>query len=250
MFDFPIFVRGFISLAAKVPMTLAVTGVSLVAGFILALVFALIKMYKLRVLQHIVNGLISFLRGTPVVLQLYLVYYVIPVLYDTLAAKMGWSFRASQIPVFVLVVFALGLNLSAFLSETIRSGLEAVDKGEIEAAYSLGMTGPMLFRRVIFPEAIRIFIPNFSTNLIACLHSSSLAFFVTLVEITGQANIFAQFNWRYLEVFLAAGILYWAITAAIEVLTHAAERYLNRADREIKTKKIFNAKARRSLWLV
>jgi L-cystine transport system permease protein len=234
MFDFPIFLQGFISLVKKVPMTLAVTGVSIGFGFVVGVLFALIKIHKVRILYHIVNGLMSFLRGTPVILQLYLGYYVIPLFYDMLARHFGWTFRSYQIPIFVIVVFALGLNLSAFLSETIRSGLEAVDKGEIEAGYSLGMTGGMVFRRVIFPEAIRIFIPNFSTNLIASLHSSSLAFFVTLVEITGQANIFAQFNWRYLEVFLGAGILYWAITIVIETLTHLAERYLNRADREIK----------------
>jgi L-cystine transport system permease protein len=234
MFDVPIFLKGFVTLVSKLPVTLAITGASAVFGFVVALTFALIKMRKVRILYHLVNGLVSFLRGTPVVLQLFLAYFAIPVLFDSLAAKMEWAFRANQIPVFVLVVFALGMNLSAFLSETIRSGLEAVDKGEIEAGYSLGMTGGMVFRRVIFPEAIRIFIPNFSTNLIASLHSSSLAFFVTLVEITGQANIFAQFNWRYLEVFLGAGILYWAITILIETITHVMERYLNRADREAK----------------
>jgi L-cystine transport system permease protein len=169
--------------------------------------------------------------GTPA-RSVYLVYFAIPVLYDRLAIWAGWTFRSNQIPIFIIVVFAFGLNLASFLSETIRSGLEAVDKGEIEAGYSLGMTGALVFRRVIFPEAIRIFIPNFSSNLIACLHSSSLAYFVTLIEITGQACILAQFNWRYLETFLAAGILYWAITASIEVLTHLAETWLNRSDRE------------------
>jgi L-cystine transport system permease protein len=234
MFDFSIFLQGFISLIKKVPMTLAITGISAIFGFVVALLFALIKIHKVRFFYHIVTGLISFLRGTPVILQLYLGYYVIPLFYDIFAQQFGWTFRSHQIPIFVIVIFALGMNLSAFLSETIRSGLEAVDRGEIEAGYSLGMTSAMVFRRVIFPEAIRIFIPNFSTNLIVGLHSSSLAFFVTLVEITGQANIFAQFNWRYLEVFLGAGILYWAITILIETITHVVERYLNRADREVK----------------
>jgi His/Glu/Gln/Arg/opine family amino acid ABC transporter permease subunit len=234
MFDWHIFLKGFASMVTKIPMTLAITGVSAVSGFFIALIFALVKINKVRVLHRIVDGFISFLRGTPVILQLYLVYYVIPIMFDTLAVKSGWSFRSTQIPIFALVVFALGFNLSSYLTETIRSGLEAVDKGEVEAALSLGMTGGALFRRVVFPEAIRIFIPNFSSNLIACLHGSSLAFYVTLVEITGEANIFAQYNWRYLETFLGAGILYWAITAGIETLTHLAERYLNRAEREIK----------------
>jgi His/Glu/Gln/Arg/opine family amino acid ABC transporter permease subunit len=133
MFDWAIFINGFISLATRIPVTMAVTVASAVFGFITALVFALIKQHKVRGVHHVVNGLISFLRGTPVILQLYLVYYIIPILYDVLATKMNWSFRSNQIPVFVLVVFALGLNLSSFLAETIRSGLEAVDHGEIEA---------------------------------------------------------------------------------------------------------------------
>jgi L-cystine transport system permease protein len=238
IFDWQIFINGFISLVTKIPATMAVTGTSAVFGFLTALVFALIKEHKIRGLHRIVNGIISFLRGTPVILQLYLVYYVIPILYDVLAVKMGWSFRSNQIPIFVLVVFALGLNLSSFLAETIRSGLEAVDRGEIEAGYSLGMTGPMLFSRIVFPEAVRIFIPNFAVNLIACLHGSSLAFFVTMVEITGQANILAQFNWRYLETFLGAGLIYWIITAGIEMLSHLAERYFNRADKEVKERSV------------
>jgi L-cystine transport system permease protein len=238
MFDVPIFFSGLAGLITKVPVTLAVTGASAVTGFLIAMVFALIKIHKVRILYHLVNGLISFLRGTPIILQLYLVYYVIPMLFDTLAIKAGWTFRSNQIPIFVLVVFTLGLNLSSFLAEVIRSGLEAVDRGEIEAAQSLGMSDAMLFRRVVFPEAVRIFIPNFASNLIACLHGSSLAFFVTLVEITGAANILAQFNWRYLETFLGAGILYWGITISIEALSHLAERYLNRSDREVKKRPI------------
>jgi His/Glu/Gln/Arg/opine family amino acid ABC transporter permease subunit len=228
MFDVSIFLQGIISIAAKIPVTLALTGCAAVFGFIMAVIFALIKMYRVRVLYHIVNALISFLRGTPLILQLYLAYYIIPMLYDSFAASMGWSFRAAYIPVFVLVVIAMGLNLSSFLAETIRSGLEAVNKGEIEAAFSLGMTGGMVFRRVLFPEAVRIFVPNFVSNLIVCLHGSSLAWFVTLVEITGQANIFAQFNWRYLEVFLAAGLFYWGITICIEIISHLAEQRLKR----------------------
>jgi L-cystine transport system permease protein len=214
-------------------MTLAVTGASTLFGFIIAVFFALVKTYKVRGLHRVVQAFTSFLRGTPVILQLYLVYYVLPMLYDVLALRMGWNFKSNQIPVFILVMTALGMNLAAYLSEAVRAGIEAVDSGEIEAAASLGMAARDIFRRVIFPGAFRVFLPNFSTNVIICLHGSSLAFFVTLVEITGEANILAQYNWRYLETFLAAGLIYWGITVCIEALTQTAELRLNRANQTV-----------------
>jgi L-cystine transport system permease protein len=232
IFDIHIFSQGFISILSKLPITLVITLTSAIFGFVIAVLFALTKTYKVKILCPIVNGICSFLRGTPILLQLYLIYFLLPILIDIFAEFTGIPFKGKDFPVFIMVVFALGLNLSSFLSETIRSGLEAVDKGEIEAALSLGMTNGQLFREVIFPESIRIFIPNFAVNLIICLHGSSLAFYVTLVEITAQANIFAQFNWRYLEVFFGAGIIYWALTAVIELLTHLAENYLNRGERD------------------
>lgn len=229
VFDPQIFLFNLVGMIGKIPVTLGLTLASTVLGFFFGLLDAIIIRYKVKILKPIVVGSISFLRGTPIILQMYVIYYLLPIFYDTLAEARGWNFRSNQIPISFMVILALSLNLSAYLAETIRSGLEAVSKGEIEAAYSLGMTEGMVFHRIIFPEAIRIFIPNFSSNLINCLHGTSLAFFLSLVEITGKANILAQYNWRYLEAFLGAGLLYWGITMGIEVLTHFAEKHLNKA---------------------
>jgi len=231
LFDMDFFFKSFSKLLDKIPLTLELTVSAFALGFLLGLAFALVRMHRLRGLSQAVSGLVAFLRGTPVLLQLYLIYYLVPSLLEGAAAQAGLTIEPGDIPPFVLVLIALGLNMSAYLSEAIRSALEAVSKGEIEAAYSIGMTGPVVFRRVILPEGLRVGTPNFSTILIGSLHATSLAFFVTLVDITGQANINAQENWRYLESFLGVGIIYWAVTILIEVGTHALERRLDRAGR-------------------
>lgn len=229
MFDWKYFIEVFINISGKIPITIALTISSFLFGLIIGFLLALVKIYKIKIILPLVKAMISFLRGTPVILQLYLVYYFLPAVYDGFAQKMGWSFTSDKIPIFLLVLIALGLNLSAYLAETIRSGVESVSEGEIEAAVSLGMTGGMVFKRIIFPEAMRICIPNFSTILINSLYGTSLAFYVTLVELTGQANILAQDNWKYLETFLGAGLIYWALTILIETATHFIEKFLNKS---------------------
>ncbi|MDR2106489.1 MAG: amino acid ABC transporter permease [Coriobacteriales bacterium] len=228
-FDPDFFLESLAKVASKIPLTLELTLLAFSLGFVLGLIFALLKINRVPVLFHAANGLISFLRGTPVILQLYLIYYLIPVLIGNFMQALNIPFESSEIPAFALVTIALGLNMSAYLAEAIRSALEAVSKDEIQAAYSMGMTSTMVFQRIVFPEALRVGVPNFSTILIGSLHATSLAFFVTLVEVTGQANINAQENWRYLEAFFGVGVVYWVITLAIEFATHVFERRLNRS---------------------
>lgn len=230
-FDFSFFLEAFFYIWRAVPLTLQLTIGGFVLGFLLAFLCALAINFNLWGLKQFLQFLISFVRGTPMVLQIYIIYYAVPFLVQLIVEQLGGSFSGNQIPTILLVIIALALNRAAYLTETIRSGLEAVNKGEIEAAYSIGMTTGQVLRFVTLPQAIRICLPNFSTNLINILHGSSLAFYATLLEMTGTANIFAQENWRYFETFLAAGLIYWILTILIEVLTQMLENRLNRHER-------------------
>ena len=138
-----------------IPLTLYLTLWAFLIGMVIAIVIALIRYKEVPVLNKIFQFYVSFIRGTPVMLQLYIVYYMIPMALDAILEKTDIAFRTNQIEIKVLVLIALALNVSAYLSEIIRGGLISLGKGEIEAAYSIGMTPAMwyaesLFRRCLY----------------------------------------------------------------------------------------------------
>ena len=233
-FDFRFFGEVLESLPRATVLTLQLTVWSFVIGFILAVGITLIRMAKVPVLTAFFEFYISFLRGTPVILQLYLVYYILPALIDNQMIRMGNSFRMAQIGTTTLVILTLAVNASAYLSETLRGGLISIGRGEIEAAYSIGMTRGMVFRRIIFPQVIAICIPNFATNLINILHGTSLAFFVSVMEITGTARIMAHDNWKYYEAFVASGVFYWLLTMGIELIAYLTEKGIEKNGYSLK----------------
>lgn len=226
-FDFAFFVESFFEIWKAAPLTLALTFGGFILGFVIALFCAVLIYFDVPVIKRIIQFFISFCRGTPMVLQIYLIYYALPYILQLIVNALGGTIDTSNIPTIILVIIALGLNRAAYLTETIRSGLVAVSKGEIEAAYTIGMTTPQVLRFIIIPQALKICIPNFSTNLINILHGSSLAFYASMLEMTGTANILAQDNWKYYETFLASGLIYWLFTILIELATYAIERKMS-----------------------
>lgn len=135
---------------------------------------------------------------------------------------LGWS--ANQIPVAVFVIMALSLTAGAYLTEIIRSGILAMDTGQVEAAYSIGLTHSQTFRRVILPQALMVSIPNFTNLGIGFLHTTSIAAIVAVPEITGTATIVASDNYAFLEAFIGAAIIYWALTLILETANGVLER--------------------------
>lgn len=217
-----------------IPLTLYLTLWAFLIGMVIAIVIALIRYKEVPVLNKIFQFYVSFIRGTPVMLQLYIVYYMIPMALDAILEKTDIAFRTNQIEIKVLVLIALALNVSAYLSEIIRGGLISLGKGEIEAAYSIGMTPAMVVRRIIIPQVFVLCIPNFSANLISVLQASSLAYFVSLQEVTGTAKVMASSNWKYFEAFVATGIIYWLLTVIIEFVTYGLERAAERNGYQLK----------------
>lgn len=213
---------------SAVPLTLYLTLWAFIFGMILALIIALVRYKNVPILRKVFQLYVSFIRGTPVMLQLYIVYYMIPIAIDSVLIRTNIAFRTNQIEIKVLVLIALALNVSAYLSEIIRGGLISLGKGEIEAAYSVGMTDSMVIRRIIIPHVFVLCIPNFSANLISVLQASSLAYFVSLREVTGTAKIMASSNWKYFEAFVATGVVYWVLTVMIELITYLIEEMAKR----------------------
>ena len=207
---------AFMEILPAVPMTLMITALTILVGTVAAVLLAYARFYRLPVLSPLAKFYVSFFRGTPIVMHFFLVYYGLSQLLDFVAASFGWSFRASDVPLSVLAVLALSFSASAFFAEILRAGIAAVHTGEIEAAYSLGMTHWQTMRRIILPQAFTLSLPNWGSRCIAILQGSSLAFWISVVEVTAKANLVAASTYQYMEAFIAAAAVYWILSFSME----------------------------------
>ncbi|WP_040952442.1 amino acid ABC transporter permease [Gorillibacterium massiliense] len=198
------------------PVTLELTAVSMLAGLLLGLLLALIRIKKIPVLYQLSVVFISFIRGTPILVQLYLSYAGIPILLKYYNYYHDTSYNVNSIPSLFYVLFALALNEAAYNSEVIRAALLSVDKGQIEAAHSLGMTYGQVLRRIILPEAFIVALPTLGNALIGLMKGTSLAFVCSVVEITAQSRILAGNNLRFFESYCSLALIYWGLTILIE----------------------------------
>ncbi|MCC8122806.1 MAG: amino acid ABC transporter permease [Oscillospiraceae bacterium] len=209
---------------AYLPVTLQLTAVAMVIGWGFGLVIALIKRRKIPVLSQLAAIFVSLIRGTPIIVQLYIAYFGIPIALQYINYYQGTSFNINGIPAIVFAMIALGLNQSAFDSEVIRAAIASVNKGEIEAGKSLGMSGFQVLRRVIFPEAMVVALPSLGNSLISLVKGTSLAFTCSVVEMTAEAKIIGGYNYRFFEAYCTLAIIYWAMTFLIEKIFYLLER--------------------------
>jgi L-cystine transport system permease protein len=218
---------AFVQILGAIPTTLYITAVSVLAGFVIGLGVALIRIYKVPLLYPVAVGYVTFIRGTPMLTHLLLIYFGLPVLIDGLAAKLGWDFNSASIPMIGFAYISFSITAGAYMSEVVRSGLLAVDRGQMEAAHSVGMTTPQALRRIVFPQALAASLPNLSNSVIGMLHGSTLAFTVSVVDINAKAQIVASTNWKFFEAYLAAAAIFWGLTVLIERLTSVVEKRIN-----------------------
>ena len=223
IFD-PSYIGEFIPVLIKaLPVTLEITVVAEIGGLILGFLIALVKIRKIPVLQQICTVYVSFMRGTPLLVQLFLSYYGLPILLQAINLELGTNIDINGIPAVVFVFISFALNEADYNSETIRAALLSVDKNEIEAAMSIGMTNFQIMRRVTLPQALVVALPNFGNSLISLLKNTSLAFTVSVVDIMGMAKVASGRNLRFFEVYIAAAIVYWAVCLIIELASKLLE---------------------------
>ncbi len=238
LFDVSLVFSSIPELLTKLPITLELAVVSMLIGLGLGLVMAIIKMKKIRVLTQITNLLISLLRGTPVIVQLYVAFFGIPMMFKAINQQFGTNLAVANISGFVYAMIALGLNQSGFMAEIIRSALQSVDPGQIEAAHALGMTYPQTLRRIILPEAFEVALPTLGNSFISIIKGTSLAFTCAVVEITAQGQIIGGRTYRYFEVYVSLAIIYWLVTLVIEQIIRVIENKIRIPDQVRKMIKI------------
>jgi len=215
------------SILKYLSVTLQLTLFALIIGWVLGLLIALVKIRKVPVLRQICALFVSVMRGTPIIVQLYITYFGIPIILKYYNYYNGTSHNINWIPPIVFAIVALGLNQSAFDSETIRAAIQSVERGQIEAAKSLGMTRLQIFRRILFPQAFNVALPPLGNSLIALIKGTSLAFTCSVVEITAQAKILAGNSYRFFEAYCSLAIIYWFITIILERVFVFAEKKMS-----------------------
>ena len=202
-------------LGQAVAVTLLLGLSSFAIGSVLGLVGALARMSPKRPLRYLAVAYVSIVRGTPLLVQILLIYFGLPQL----------GIVVEPIP---SAIAALSLNAGAYLTEDFRAGVLAIERGQREAAHTLSMTYPQALRRVIFPQAVRVALPPVGNRLVALMKDTSLASIITVVELTRVANAVGSATFRYVEMFVIVAAVYWLINALLSAGQEGLERRLAR----------------------
>lgn len=218
---------AFVQLLPTIPTTLLITVVSVSCGFIIGTATALFRIYRFPVLSQISVAYVTFIRGTPMLTHLLLIYFGLPILIDSLSLQFGLGWSSAKIPMIGFAFISFSITAGAYLSEVIRSGLLAVDRGQMEAAHSVGMTTPQALIRIVLPQALSASLPNLSNSVIGMLHGTTLAFTVSVVDLNAKAQIIASTNWKFFEAYVAVALVFWGLTILIERMTDIIERRIN-----------------------
>ncbi|ABS34563.1 MULTISPECIES: amino acid ABC transporter permease [Clostridium] len=201
---------------------------TVVIGTILGLLLSLMKLSKNKILKYIAVSYIEFIRGTPVLVQLYIIYYGLP----TIGIKFPEvPILGSNFPDFFAGILALSINSGAYVAEIIRAGIQAVDKGQMEAARSLGMSESMAMKNVIIPQAFKNILPALGNEFITIIKESSIVSIIGIHELMYNADTVRGNIFRPFEPLLVAALMYFILTFTLSKLLGVAERRMRVSDR-------------------
>jgi polar amino acid transport system substrate-binding protein len=202
----PLLLQGAV---VTVEISVLAMGLAVAAGLVLALA----RLYGAAPLRWLAIAYIEVIRGTPLLIQLYLIYYGLPNLGIRLSA-------------FVAAVLGLGLNYAAYEAENYRAGIQAIPRGQLEAAFALGMTRAQALRRIIIPQAFRIIIPPMNNDFIALFKDSSLVSVITMVELTKVYGMLATSTYDYIGLGLMTAAIYFALSYPASIFAERLEKKL------------------------
>lgn len=202
--------------------TIKVVFISDFAGIVLGLLISEVRMKRTPFLYQIATVFISFMRGTPLIVQLMLSYYFVPRLLGI------FGINAVRWPKLVFAYIAYGLNQAAFVGEMFRSSIEAIPVGQIEAARSLGFKGLQTYRYVILPQMVRIVLPAFGNDFVGLFQGTSLVYLLGIMDVMGRAKAVGTFSGHYVEPYLVALTIYVIISLILNFAFSRIEKQLEK----------------------
>ena len=168
---------------------------------------------KFKLLNYLANLYVTIIRGTPVILQLMIIYYVV--------------FKSVNINIIIVGILAFGINSGAYVSEIIRAGINSIDKGQMEAGFALGLKYSEVMRFIILPQAIRNILPALGNEFITLLKETSVGAYIGIVELTKASDIIASRTYDYFFPLIFIALIYLLMTYALSKLVNKLERSLN-----------------------
>ncbi|MEB0135265.1 amino acid ABC transporter permease [Actimicrobium sp. CCC2.4] len=192
---------------------------SMVGGLLLGALLAMARLQPWRVLQWPAAVYVSLIRGTPLLVQVFLIYYGLP--------SIGVEFSPVSAG-----ILALSLNAGAFLSESLRGAVQGVSAGQWSASYSLGLTWVQTLRFVVAPQALRIAVPSMGNTLISLIKDTSLVSVITVTELMLATKEVIATTFRPLPLYVTAALLYWCLSMLFEVVQRRLEKRLQRAHQQ------------------
>lgn len=205
---------------AGIFMTLKLTVASLAIGMVIALPVAVLRMRRIPYLDGFLRGYVFAFRGTPMLVQTYLVYYGVAQ-FEAVRQSILWPLLRDP---FICALIAFSLNTAAYTAEILRGALEATPKGEVEAAEAIGMTRLQVLRRIVIPGAFRRALPQYGNEVILMLHGSTVASVITIQDILGAGRLLNGKYYLAYEGLIVAAVLYLALTFLIAAVFNAIGR--------------------------
>lgn len=215
--DWSFFFKCFPVALSGLYVTLFVSIIAFIITMILSTIFSLIRYFKIPVLSQICSLFISFFRATPFIAQLFFIYF---------GLKAIIPFMQGMSPTSVLIL-SLTLNTTAYMSENFRAAIEAIEVGQFEAAYAMGLTPVQTMNRVVLPQALKVAMPAIGNNFIMMVKGASMGFTIGVLDMLSKAKIEASLSGNFFEAYLAVMLIYWAVILIFERIELIIERKIH-----------------------
>lgn len=202
-------------LVAGAGITIQITAISVGLGLVIGMFVGIARISNVKLLRWLAAIYIDFLRGTPLLVQIFLIYFALPVI------------LGQRIDPFIAAITACGINSGAYIAEIFRAGIQAIDEGQMEAGRSLGMTWVQTMRYIIVPQAFKNIVPPLGNEFIALLKDSSLVSVIGFEELTRRGQLIIARTYGSLEIWITVAIIYLIMTLTISRLVAYLEKRLD-----------------------
>lgn len=214
--DYPFLVKTFFVALSGVPIALLITAVALLVALPAGFLLALTRINRVPILNRLAQIYVSFVRGTPIIIQIFIVYSSVPLLLSTIFETYQIDMNVYDVHPIWYAFIVFSFNTTAILIEVFRSALSTVQKGQLEAAYSVGLTNWQAFRRIIIPQALVVALPNICTATVNLIKATSLGYAMSLQEITLKAKVAANVGYNYVEAYIDIFLVYLILCSLVE----------------------------------
>ncbi|MDQ0215114.1 L-cystine transport system permease protein [Oikeobacillus pervagus] len=227
-FNVEFFINTFFVALSGIPTALVVTIVVLLIALPLGFLLAMTRLNNVPLLSPFSKLYVSFVRGTPIIIQIFIIYSSIPLFLKALFEKYHIAYDVYKIHPLWYAFIIFSFSTTAILIEVFRSALKTVDQGQLEAAYSVGLTSFQAYKRIIIPQALVVAMPNLCTATVNLIKATSLGYAISLQEITLRAKVAANAGYNYVEAYLDIFIVYILLCSVVEFSFKLFENRLSR----------------------